>query len=52
MKFFDQYRSLQEQLMNLGIGENKAIHIEAQFPPTHKTSMFGVGLGEEMLQQR
>lgn len=52
MKFFDQYRALYEGLNKLNIGENKLINIEASFPPSFKTSMFGLGLTEEQLQER
>lgn len=52
VKFFDQYRDLEEQLEALQIGENKKIHIAATFPRSYKRSIIGIGLSEDDLQQR
>ena len=52
IKFFNQYRDLYEGLAKAGIGENLKIHVDAPFPPSFKTSLFGVGLNEDQLQER
>lgn len=52
VKFFDQYRSLCEQLEELQVGENKKIPLPAPFPPSYKKSFIGLGLSEDDLQQR
>lgn len=52
-RFFDQYRTLQEQLKRLGIAEHgSVIDISTPFPPTHLISSLGMRLSEELLDQR
>ncbi len=48
-KFFDQYRTLSEELTELGVGDEQ---IEAEFPPTLKSSAIGMSMTEVQLQQR
>jgi hypothetical protein len=52
IKFFDQYRALYDDLLALDVGEDRKVPIDAIFPPTHKSTSFGLGLSEEILQQR
>lgn len=52
MKFFDQYRDLRDELAKLGVGDGKDIPIDAPFPKTHRSSTFGVKMGEDALQER
>jgi hypothetical protein len=52
VKFFDQYRSLNESLVKMGIGKGLTFNIDAEFPPSYKSSLLGLGLSEDALQQR
>eukprot|EP01038_Epipyxis_sp_PR26KG_P004348 gene4348-6152_t len=53
VKFFDEYRTLSQQLAAMGIGEDlPVINISAAFPPSYKSSLLGVKMTEEALQQR
>ncbi len=52
IKFFDQYRNLSNDLAKEGVGENLKIHIDAKFPPNQKSSVLGIAMSEEALQQR
>ena len=50
--FFDECRTLCEQLEHHGVGHGKAVAIVSQFPPSFLKSKFGQALNAEELQQR
>ena len=52
VKFFDQYRTLSNNLADLGVGENLKYPLDAKFPPSQSASMFGISMSEDALQQR
>eukprot|EP01033_Poteriospumella_lacustris_P017323 gene17323-12381_t len=52
VKFFNQYRDLYDALAKAGVGENMKVNIEVPFPPSYKSSLLGVTLTEDQLQER
>lgn len=52
VKFFNQYRTLCADLEKEGVGENLRIDIETPFPPSQKSSLLGIAMSEDALQQR
>jgi hypothetical protein len=51
-KIFDGYRQLKNKLETLCVGPNMAYAIEAEFPQSHTSSTWGMGLSEDQFRQR
>ena len=52
LSFFEQFRSLCNDLQNLGVGYGLTYPVDSPFPPTYLASAFGIPLSEKRLQKR